>query len=257
MSTWPRPLLVRGRPLAGGAVPAVCIPLVGRTEDALAAEAQAARGKQPDLLEWRVDFFEGVADPARVAAVAGRLRAEAKLPLLFTRRSPAEGGQPSTLADEAVAGVYRAVCESGQVDLVDCELASAPALLGAVRQAARQAGIGLLLSFHDFQRTPPVGELLGRFEAMAAAGADVAKIAVMPQSRADVLAPLQATLQASERLPIPVAGMAMGPLGAVSRVCAGEFGSALTFAVGQAASAPGQLPIEALRAALDVLKSVR
>ena len=111
-----------------------------------------------------------------------------------------------------------------------------------------------MLSFHDFQRTPPLQELLERFRQAQALGADLAKVAVMPQHPADVLTLLQATWQASEELAIPVAGMAMGALGAVSRVAGGEFGSALTFAVGQAASAPGQLPIEDLRAALAALR---
>jgi 3-dehydroquinate dehydratase-1 len=48
--------------------------------------------------------------------------------------------------------------------------------------------------------------------------------------------------------------MAMGPLGALSRVAGGEFGSALTFAMGRDASAPGQLPIADLRVALDALR---
>jgi 3-dehydroquinate dehydratase-1 len=112
-----------------------------------------------------------------------------------------------------------------------------------------------VLSFHDFQRTPPLQELLARFRQAKDLGADVGKLAVMPRSKADVLVLLQATLQASEMLDIPVAGMAMGALGAVSRVCGGVFGSALTFAVGQAASAPGQIPIDELRAALAVLRS--
>ena len=61
-------------------------------------------------------------------------------------------------------------------------------------------------------------------------------------------------LQASRTLAIPVVSMAMGGLGAVSRVCGASFGSALTFAVGQSASAPGQMPIEDLSAALAVLR---
>jgi 3-dehydroquinate dehydratase-1 len=40
----------------------------------------------------------------------------------------------------------------------------------------------------------------------------------------------------------------------VSRICGGVFGSALTFAVGAAPSAPGQIAIEDVRAALDVLQ---
>lgn len=250
-----KPITLDGRPLAGGALPAVCIPLVARTGEALLAEAAAAAAKRPDLLEWRVDFFEGVDTADAVVALAQRLRQAAPgIPLLFTRRSPREGGQPSAMDEAQLAGLYRAVCAARAADLVDFEMRMPAATVAAVREAARAAGIVLLLSFHDFQSTPPVDELLARFRQAKDLGAGIAKVAVMPRSRADVLALLQATLQASEELSIPVAGMSMGALGAVTRLCAGEFGSALAFAVGQAASAPGQLPIGELRAGLAVLR---
>ena len=118
----------------------------------------------------------------------------------------------------------------------------------------RSRGLPLVLSFHDFQRTPAVSEMVARFEQAQRLGADVAKVAVMPQSMQDVHALLGATLQASGELAIPVISMAMGGLGAASRLCGGVFGSALTFAVGASASAPGQIAIEDVRAALSVLQ---
>ena len=84
--------------------------------------------------------------------------------------------------------------------------------------------------------------------------ADVAKVAVMPQKLEDVLTLMQATLAASRELRIPVISMSMGAWGALSRLFGGVFGSALTFAVGAASSAPGQVPIEDVRAALALLR---
>ncbi|HYF21225.1 MAG TPA: type I 3-dehydroquinate dehydratase, partial [Ramlibacter sp.] len=229
-----QPIQIRGRALAGGRLPALCIPLVARTADALLAEAAAAGAKSPDLLEWRVDFFEGIARAEQVAALAGRIRqAAGGIPVLFTRRSALEGGQPISLSEPQVVELYRAVCAGGGVDLVDYEMERDPQHIAAVRQAAQQADVGLLLSFHDFGGTPPAADLLARFGQAHRLGADIGKVAVMPRTRADVLALLQAVLEASERLPIPVAGMSMGALGAVTRLCGGEFGSALMFAVGQ------------------------
>ncbi|WP_427915115.1 type I 3-dehydroquinate dehydratase [Ramlibacter sp. MMS24-I3-19] len=250
-----RPITLRGEPLARGALPAVCIPLVARTADALLAEAAAAAAKRPDLLEWRVDHFEGIADGVAVAGLAVRIKQEAEgLPILFTCRSAREGGAAVPLSDDGIAALHAQVAESGAVDLLDIEMAADPRHVDIVRAAAREHGLALVLSFHDFQRTPPLADLLARFRRAHALGADVGKVAVMPQSPADVLTLLQATWQASEALPIAVAGMAMGPLGAVSRLGGGAFGSALTFAVGQQASAPGQLPIDDLRAALAALQ---
>lgn len=250
-----RPLTLRGQPLAGGALPAVCIPLVARTADGLLAEAAAAAAQRPDLLEWRVDHFEGIAATNDVVALAGEIRRHGGgLPLLFTRRAAVEGGQPVALSGDQVAELYTSVCAAGDVDLVDIETASDPRHVATVARAARSHGVALVLSFHDFQRTPALEQLLARFRQAHALGADLAKVAVMPHTPGDVLTLLQATWQASRELPIAVAGMAMGPLGAVSRVAGGEFGSALTFAMGQNASAPGQLPMADLRAALEALR---
>jgi 3-dehydroquinate dehydratase-1 len=250
-----RAITLGGRPLAGGRLPAICAPLVARTPQALAAEAAAVAAKQADLLEWRVDFLEGIGDPAEVLAAARAVRAAAGgLPILFTRRAQREGGQPIPLGEPQVLALYEAVAASGTVDAMDFEMDNDGAHVARVRALTREHGLALVLSFHDFQRTPPAQQLQERFAQAHRLGADVAKLAVMPQSMEDVHRLLGATLQASVTLPIPVISMAMGGLGAVSRLCGGVFGSALTFAVGSAASAPGQMPIEDVRTALAVLQ---
>ena len=249
-----KPIHVRGRPLAGGQLPAVCAPLVAPDRATLLAEAAAVAAKQPDLLEWRVDFVQGHDRVQEIASLSRELREATGLPILFTHRSVREGGQPSPLDGLALLALYQAVGRAGAVDLVDVEAATGSAHVDAVRAAAAPGGIGLVLSFHDFHGTPPAQELAAHFARAHALGADVAKIAVMPRSTADVLTLLSATHEASQALPIPVSSMAMGALGTVTRLCGGAFGSALTFAVGQAASAPGQLPIEDLLAGLAVLR---
>ena len=84
-------------------------------------------------------------------------------------------------------------------------------------------------------------------------GADILKIAVMPQSRADVLSLLAATEEASRRAHQPVVTMSMGPLGVVSRVCGQSFGSAATFGSAKSASAPGQMDVSSLDCVLRAL----
>lgn len=250
------PIELNGKPLAGGRLPAICVPLVGRDADALAREAAAAAALGPDLLEWRVDFFGGIADTAQVLAAAARIReAAGGLPVLFTRRAQREGGQPISLSEDQVVALYAAVCAARSVDAVDFEMANDAAHVQAVRQASRAAGVALFLSFHDFGATPAAQVLLDRFRQAARLQADVAKVAVMPRQPDDVLALLQATLAASRELAIPVVSMSMAQLGALTRLCGWVFGSALTFAVGQGASAPGQLPVAGLRDAIALLQS--
>ncbi|HFB3637004.1 TPA: type I 3-dehydroquinate dehydratase, partial [Neisseria gonorrhoeae] len=85
--------------------------------------------------------------------------------------------------------------------------------------------------------------------------ADICKIAVMPQSSEDVLTLLSATLEAKRLVAKPVITMSMGQTGAVSRLAGQVFGSSITFGSGTQNSAPGQIGVSALRAALDCLES--
>lgn len=251
----PHPITLGGRPLAGGRMPAICAPLVARTGAALAEEAAAVADLQPDLLEWRVDFFERIADTAAVLAAAQSVQQAARgIPILCTRRAEREGGQPIALDEAQVLALYEAIAASGTVAALDYEMAHEAAHVAQARELSRRHGLPLVLSFHDFHRTPADAELDARFTQAAQLGADVAKVAVMPQSMADVHRLLGATLRASERLAIPVIAMSMGALGAVTRLCGGVYGSALTFAVGSKASAPGQIAIADVRAALAVLQ---
>src|SRR5690348_10515851 len=142
------PIQIEGRPLAGGRLPAVCAPLVGRTRALLAAEAAAVAAKAPDLLEWRVDFFEPIADMREVLAAAADLRAASGgIPILFTRRCQREGGQPIALTEPQVLALYEAVAASGCVQLLDFEMGNAPADVARVRALARRHALPLVLSF--------------------------------------------------------------------------------------------------------------
>ena len=84
-------------------------------------------------------------------------------------------------------------------------------------------------------------------------GADLPKIAVMPQCRKDVLTLLRATLEmAQEYADRPIITMSMAKNGVISRLCGEVFGSALTFGAAGRISAPGQIEVEKLRGVLEI-----
>jgi 3-dehydroquinate dehydratase-1 len=249
-----KPIELNGHPIAGGKFPLICTPLVGRTLDKLLAELAIVLPKKPDVLEWRVDFFEQISDTAVVIAAAAAIKkAAGSVPLLFTRRSTLEGGEKIALNEDQVIAMYTAVCASKHIDLIDYEMANDGANIVRVREAAKTNGIKLVLSFHNFSYTPALETLAAKFLTADQLGADVAKVAVMPRDLDDVLTLLTATRQASKKLRIPLISMAMGPLGAITRMVGGVFGSSLSFAVGAASSAPGQVPIEDLNTVLGIV----
>ena len=234
--------------------PKVIIPIVERTESAILEKAAAFSTLKADCVEWRADWFDAVSDANALAHCLHGLRAALgeKL-LLVTFRTQAEGGK-KPLAQEEYAAFCTTVCASGCADLLDIEFFTAGADLPLLVEQAHTAGVPVVCSSHDFAKTPPRAELVERMVQMQQAGADLPKLAVMPQSRIDVLELLAATAEMAEHHPeTPVITMSMGALGAVSRLAGETFGSAMTFANPGQASAPGQVSLDIVNEVLDAL----
>ena len=247
-------LTIRGCCIGAGR-PKVIIPIVARTETTILETAAQFSTLRADCVEWRADWFDSVSDPAALARCLQGLRAALgeKL-LLATFRTKAEGGEKA-LSPEEYAAFCTAVCASGCADLLDVEFFPNRDILPERIAQAHAAGVAVVCSSHDFQKTPPKAELVSRLVAMQQAGADLPKLAVMPQSRTDVLELLAATAEMADLHPeTPVITMSMGALGGVSRLCGETFGSAMTFANPGTASAPGQIPLETVNTVLDSLK---
>ena len=121
-------------------------------------------------------------------------------PLLVTFRSRREGGERD-ITPEAYQTLLDEVIESNMADLIDVELSQGMACVQELIKHAHQMGIGVIVSQHDFKKTPEASNLITTMEQMAGYGADVCKIAVMPQSLADVAALLLATGTMKENHP--------------------------------------------------------
>lgn len=191
------------------------------------------------LAEARVDLFH----ERSAAAVRERLDAvRALLPVLVTVRAASEGGEWRE-PESARLELYRALLPSA--DAVDVELA-AP-IRAEVVSAARRARRLVVLSHHDFRRTPPAAALDRIVERGVRAGADIVKIAAHAADDADT-ARLAAVFARHPKRALVV--IAMGEHGKKSRVFFPALGSLFTFASLDRATAPGQLDLAATRRAL-------
>ena len=246
---------MKGNIMGAEARPLICTPLIGKTTEAILLELTEVLTKKPDIIEWRADFFDGIASTDQIIGVARQIQQTAgDTPIIFTIRSFQEGGQKIPLSDEQIIEVNAAVCRETAVEYVDCELRNSPEQIGYLRDIATQNHTGIIMSYHNFDHTPAKAALLAKLVEAEKSGADVAKIAVMPHNLDDVLILLQVTLDAKNSLKIPVITMSMGEYGALTRMVGGVFGSTVTFAVGQGSSAPGQIPIEDLRRVLEIVE---
>lgn len=246
-----KPVEVRGK-VIGGHQPLICLPLVGKTGDAILTDLKRQLSHQPDLIEWRADFYNDLEDVEKTVALGKKIRAIAgDLPVIFTVRWEGEGGQPIALSEKEKVDLITCMCEKRVIDIVDYELACSETNATFLRQVTETNEIKFILSHHNFQQTPPLPELLETMLELERKGADIVKMAVMPKTWDDVLHVMQASLVARRLLQVPMIAIAMGQYGVVSRLAGWVFGSDVTFAFGNEQSAPGQVPIADLRTVID------
>lgn len=193
----------------------------------------AAQDKLPcDWVELRVDALPPKHTPREI------MRFLPPVPVLLTLRHKSEGG----LRDWSEAERMRMAMELLPIArALDWETAFLPQAQELV-QAAKAAGVLLIASNHDFEKTPPLDELLEREAAARAAGADLVKFAFRVQSEADV----NVGVELLQRATGPMAVMGMdAKLGPTSRLLYAEYGSQLIYGyLGNTPTAPGQWSAE-------------
>lgn len=236
----------------GEGIPKICVSLMGRAKSDIIKEANALIGLPVDLAEWRLDRFEAALDHEAVCAALEELdKAAGHMPLLAAYRRT--GGYGEKLSVGAYRALYEAILKTEKADLIDVELSIGENEVRELVSQAHAAGAGVVVSSHDFEKTPPREELEERFDQMRKLGADIAKIGVMPSSPKDVLNLLAAGEAANSQPGCPIVAISMADMGRVSRLACQITGSAITFASAGAASAPGQIDAVELRRMLALL----
>ncbi|SUH09500.1 3-dehydroquinate dehydratase [Salmonella enterica subsp. enterica] len=173
--------------VVGEGAPKIIVSLMGKTITDVKSEALAYREADFDILEWRVDHFANVTTAESVLEAAGAIREIiTDKPLLFTFRSAKEGGEQALTTGQYIA-LNRAAVDSGLVDMIDLELFTGDDEVKATVDYAHQHNVAVIMSNHDFHKTPAAEEIVQRLRKMQELGADIPKIAVMPQTKADVL----------------------------------------------------------------------
>ncbi|MDW2643475.1 type I 3-dehydroquinate dehydratase [Citrobacter sp. HN-141] len=238
----------------GEGAPKIIVSLMGKDISTVKSEALAYREADFDILEWRVDHFADVASIDAVLEAARAIRdVMVDKPLLFTFRSAQEGGEQALSVENYIA-LNRAAVDSGLVDMIDLELFTGDDLVKATVEHAHAKNVFVIMSNHDFHKTPAADDIVQRLRKMQELGADIPKIALMPQSKTDVLTLLSATLEMQERYADrPIITMSMAKTGVISRLSGEVFGSAATFGAVKKASAPGQISVTDLRTVLTIL----
>lgn len=244
---------LRGVTIGSGS-PKIIVPIVEKTREEILDKGTQLTAIALHMVEWRVDFYENAKSIPDVLDTLKALRAVLKeIPILFTFRTANEGGEKE-ISMEAYTRLNQAVALSGDADAIDIEIFFGDEVVMENIANIHAAGKAVVASSHDFHKTPDKDDLVARLRKMQSMGADIPKIAVMPQSTADVLTLLSATEEMSRcYADRPIMTMSMSAAGVISRLCGEVFGSALTFGAFGQVSAPGQIQVEQLNAVIQTI----
>ncbi len=242
---------IKGHTIGNGK-PLVCVPVMETEKEAIIREVRRLADIRIPMIEWRLDAFSGIKSPNAVREVLKELAHVVKETIfVYTFRSKRQGGMLSLNAEE-IQDLHQIAAESGTVDFVDVEYFELKKPEQEVRRL-QSMGVHTIASHHDFEQTPKREVMQMILEHLKKSGADMVKLAVMPQTMQDVLDLLEETNLFHEEFPdIPLVTMSMGAMGSISRVAGEFFGSCITFGTGTKSSAPGQFPTEKLENILEI-----
>lgn len=195
--------------------PLIAVSFADDDSERAAAEARSAG---VDVAELRIDRFSRT----DVAHVLEQVRAFEGMPVLATVRSAAEGGGWSG-GEAARLDLFREVAPL--VEAVDVELSSREVVADVVAAAHAHDALAIV-SYHNFDHTPGIGELDAIVRDAKAVGADIVKISTMATTGADlkVLASLLVNSGDTDMIVI-----AMGEIGTASRIFFPALGSRVTY----------------------------
>ena len=236
----------------GEGTPKICVPIIGKSKSEILKQANTVIKCEVDMVELRADYYEDLEQESELYSLLESLRKVLDhTPLLFTIRTAMEGGCFQHASDTYLK-ILQHVIQSNLVDMLDIELSHEAKFVTDMIHMARLHQVITIASHHNFTSTESMDQIRSRLLTMYSTGADVIKVAYMPNEPIDVMHLMLATKEVSDSIPVPVIAISMGELGAISRFCGEVYGSAITFAAipGQE-SAPGQLGVDQVRVILS------
>ncbi len=234
------------------------VPITAKNKEQALAQAQViANTADADLAEFRIDLLSFASDTKQVIALGHELKKIlGNKPMIATIRTKNEGGQLE-ISDADYGKTYQAYLKNPFMDWLDVEMFRDQKVVSEIVQKAHQKKVLIVISNHDFQKTPSQDEIEKRLLKQDQMGADILKIAVMPKSKQDVFTLMNATLKVSQQTTKPLLTMSMGQLGTISRVATANMGGSYSFGMIGQASAPGQIDVTKLKQILQTVQPTK
>nr|A9A9R9.1 RecName: Full=3-dehydroquinate dehydratase; Short=3-dehydroquinase; AltName: Full=Type I DHQase; AltName: Full=Type I dehydroquinase; Short=DHQ1 [Methanococcus maripaludis C6] len=217
----------------------ICIPVIDENvSDAINSAKEAL--KYGDIVEFRVDLLNDV--------TFEDIEKFSKIPSILTIRAEWEGGAWKKSDNERIELLKYAIKNNAK--FIDIELKEERNLELVKYRNEIGSKTKIIVSYHDFEKTPEIDELIDVVEKELKIG-DIAKFATFAHSKEDTLKILNLMNKYSGK----IIAIGMGESGKLTRILGLDFGSILTFASMEGkASAPGQVDVKKLKEILELIE---
>jgi 3-dehydroquinate dehydratase-1 len=227
----------------------ICVAISSENTASAIEKSKKAITLGAKFIEIRIDHFK---DPFSVNAADLVRRINSKV--ILTVRKSAEGGQYSFEEHRRLELIH--ACINARPFAIDLEFSIERSKLLSLIQEAHEGHVKVILSFHDFQKTPSVDEMKNLINEMENFAPDIIKIIGMANSIHDNLKML-ALPQFVREKNLDIVAFAMGAKGIISRILSPIFGTLFTFASLDKPTASGQISIPEMKARLSTFSSLR
>ena len=217
----------------------IAIPVMQETTEDIINTAKTYIKKGADILELRLDRLGNVSSDIIKETIE-----EIAFPIIANNRSKLLGGYFLGNERERI-DILKSCCDLEFVEYIDIDLQTDSCLRKCLLGECEEKNIKTIISFHDFEKTPPIDDLIEIVNEEKLFG-DIAKIAVMPKCLKDTISVL--TIMSSCNNTIAIS---MGELGSYTRLMASKFNAPITFATAGDMTAPGQINIEIMELILN------
>lgn len=218
----------------------ICVSIAAYNLEQLKRQINQAFDYGADYVEIRFDFLN-LSDMDQAMSIANTINKKA----VYTLRAPDEGGQFKGTISERIAWLKK--LSASKPMLLDVELYTIK-YNTYLADYLKEHNISLLISWHDFEKTPPDAELTKVLYEMRTYSQNI-KMVTTAQTTVDSLRLLDLYENASR---LNLIAFAMGDAGVISRVLCVIIGNApFTYASLEKAISPGQLTIKQMRKLYD------
>ena len=230
----------------------IIVPITAKTYKDVLVQANRLITEPVDIIEWRLDYLQSnLSDFDTLIGTAIDLKSIlGETPIIATNRTVKEGGD-FDYSGNLYTDTYNQLIQAEIIDAIDVEFSREDIEIAQLRSLTTNGDVTMIMSHHDFEKSPDKNELIFLMSQMAKGNPDIIEVAIAATNREDVMNLMDATLAADHQIQQPLITLSIGELGKITQLAGKTFGRIATY--GPIENNPNQLSVSMLK---DVLANV-